>query len=348
MIGQTISHYLITEKLGEGGMGVVYKAQDLKLDRPVALKFLPPHLLGSEDVRKRFEREAKAAAALQHPNICPVYEIDEVDGRMFIAMAFLEGEELTKRIEEGPLSVERLLDIGIQVARGLQEAHGKGVVHRDIKPANIMDTTNGQAVLMDFGLALLASSSSKLTQEGVFAGDDGVGGEQAVSEGVLGRTLLALGCPRSGGFFRVFSISVDLFIRSHWCTSIGGRLPENRIRSVGRFSGGGGWVSCWLHGRNIFLVAVTECAVWWRGAGVWDGNRPGVRFLPSEKLGQRLAEEERAARRRGSGGRGAIPGACRPIQLSESLATTGPTMPLVIDFEGSRNPPVNLPVLFEP
>ena len=170
MIGQTISHYKITAKLGEGGMGVVYKAQDIKLDRPVALKFLPPHLLGNEDVRKRFEREAKAAAALQHPNICPVYEIDEVDGRMFIAMAFLEGEELTKRIEEGPLSVERLLDVAVQVARGLQEAHSKGVVHRDIKPANIMDTTNGQAVLMDFGLALLASSSSKLTQEGTTLG----------------------------------------------------------------------------------------------------------------------------------------------------------------------------------
>ncbi len=189
MIGQTISHYLITAKLGEGGMGVVYKAQDLKLDRPVALKFLPPHLLGNEDVRKRFEREAKAAAALQHPNICPVYEIDEVDGRMFIAMAFLEGEELTKRIEAGPLSMERLLDIAIQVARGLQEAHSKGVVHRDIKPANIMDTTNGQAVLMDFGLAQLASSSSKLTQDGTTIGTSAyMSPEQTTGETVDHRT----------------------------------------------------------------------------------------------------------------------------------------------------------------
>ncbi len=189
MIGQIISHYEITEKLGEGGMGVVYKARDLRLDRPVALKFLPPHLLGNEDVRKRFEREAKAAAALQHPNICPVYEIDEVDGRMFIAMAFLEGEELTKRIEEGPLSVERLLDVAIQVGRGLQEAHSKGVVHRDIKPANIMDTTNGQAVLMDFGLAQLASSSSKLTQDGTTIGTSAyMSPEQTTGETVDHRT----------------------------------------------------------------------------------------------------------------------------------------------------------------
>ena len=195
MIGQIISHYEITEKLGEGGMGVVYKARDLRLDRPVALKFLPPHLLGNEEVRKRFEREAKAAAALQHPNICPVYEIDEVDGRMFIAMAFLEGEELTKRIEEGPLSMERLLDIAIQVGRGLQEAHSKGVVHRDIKPANIMDTTSGQAVLMDFGLAQLASSSSKLTQDGTTIGTSAyMSPEQTTGEKTDHRTdIWALG-----------------------------------------------------------------------------------------------------------------------------------------------------------
>ncbi len=170
MNSQTISHYEILEKVGEGGMGMVYKAIDTKLDRTVALKFLAPHLVSNEESRQRFIREAKAAAALQHPNICTVYEIDEVDGRTFIAMAYLEGDELTKRIVKGPLSLERLLDIAIQVARGLQEAHSKGVVHRDIKPANIMDTTSGQAVLMDFGLAQLASTASKLTREGTTVG----------------------------------------------------------------------------------------------------------------------------------------------------------------------------------
>ena len=170
MIGRTISHYKITEKLGEGGMGVVYKAEDTKLQRPVALKFLPSNLLGDEEAKVRFLREARAAAALQHPNICTVYEIDEADGYTFIVMAYLEGEDLRKHIEKGPLSLDRLLDIAIQVARGLQEAHSKGVVHRDIKPANIMDTTTGQAVLMDFGLAQIASAASKLTREGTTLG----------------------------------------------------------------------------------------------------------------------------------------------------------------------------------
>ena len=170
MIGRTISHYKIIEKLGEGGMGVVYKAEDTKLQRPVALKFLPSNLLGDEEAKVRFLREARAAAALQHPNICTVYEIDEADGYTFIVMAYLEGEDLRKHIEKGPLSLDRLLDIAIQVARGLQEAHSKGVVHRDIKPANIMDTTTGQAVLMDFGLAQIASAASKLTREGTTLG----------------------------------------------------------------------------------------------------------------------------------------------------------------------------------
>ena len=170
MIDKTISHYIILEKIGEGGMGVVYKAQDLKLQRLVALKFLPSNLLGDEEAKARFLREARAAAALQHPNICTIHEIDEADGHTFIVMAYLEGEELRKHIEKGPLSLDRLLDIAIQVARGLQEAHGKGVVHRDIKPANIMDTTTGQAVLMDFGLAQIASAASKLTREGTTLG----------------------------------------------------------------------------------------------------------------------------------------------------------------------------------
>ncbi len=195
MIGKTISHYKILSELGKGGMGVVYKAQDLKLQRPVALKFLPSNLLGNKEAKARFLREARAAAALQHPNICTVYEIDEVDGRTFIAMAYLEGEELTKSIEKGPLGVERLLDIAIQVARGLQEAHSKGVVHRDIKPANIMDTTSGQAVLMDFGLAQLASAASKLTREGTTVGTSAyMSPEQTTGEKLDHRTdVWALG-----------------------------------------------------------------------------------------------------------------------------------------------------------
>ena len=195
MIGKTISHYKILSELGKGAMGVVYKAQDLKLQRPVALKFLPSNSLGNEEAKARFLREARAAAALQHPNICTVYEIDEVDGRTFIAMAYLEGDELTKRIEKGPLSVERLLDVAIQVARGLQEAHSKGVVHRDIKPANIMDTTSGQAVLMDFGLAQLASAASKLTREGTTVGTSAyMSPEQTTGEKLDHRTdIWALG-----------------------------------------------------------------------------------------------------------------------------------------------------------
>ena len=165
MIGRTISHYKITEKLGEGGMGVVYKAEDTKLDRPVALKFLAAHLVSDEDVRKRFEREAKAAVALNHPNICHVYSIDEIEGKTFIAMAFLECEGLDKKIEAGPLKLKDALDIAIQTAQGLQAAHEKKIVHRDIKPANLMVTGSGSKqhiTIMDFGLAQLADRS-KLT-----------------------------------------------------------------------------------------------------------------------------------------------------------------------------------------
>ena len=168
MIGTTISRYEIIEKLGEGGMGVVYKAQDTKLERPVALKFLAAHLVSNEEAKKRFIREAKAAAALDHPNICTLYEIDEAGGRTFMAMAYLEGRTLEERISEGPLPIEEALDIGMQVAKGLQKAHGKGIYHRDIKPSNLVLVDEGPkerlVKIMDFGLAHLADQS-KLTQK---------------------------------------------------------------------------------------------------------------------------------------------------------------------------------------
>ncbi len=155
MVGKKISHYKILEKLGEGGMGVVYKAEDTKLERPVALKFLAPHAIEDPEHRARFVREAKAAARLDHQNICPVYEIDEVDGQMFLAMAYLEGQTLKDKIAERPLKLDEALDIAIQTAQGLKVAHQKEIVHRDIKPANLMQTEEGQVKVMDFGLAQL-------------------------------------------------------------------------------------------------------------------------------------------------------------------------------------------------
>ena len=166
MIGQTVSHYRILEKLGEGGMGVVYKAQDLKLDRPVALKFLPSDLLRDPESKQRFVHEAKAASALDHPNICNVHDIGETDdGQSFIVMACYEGETLKKKIERGPLNIEETVDIAIQVAQGLAKAHEHGIVHRDIKPANIMITSEGVAKIVDFGLAKVGGRSM-LTRAG--------------------------------------------------------------------------------------------------------------------------------------------------------------------------------------
>ena len=174
MIGQTISHYKILEKLGQGGMGIVYKAQDSKLDRTVALKFLPPPLAASEQDKARFVQEAKAAAALNHPNVCSIIDIQEHDGQMFIVMEFVDGETL--REKRGNLSFKQAADIGIQIADGLAAAHEKGIVHRDIKPENIMIRKDGIAQIMDFGLAKLRSASSKvnrLTKEGSTVGTAG-------------------------------------------------------------------------------------------------------------------------------------------------------------------------------
>ena len=169
MIGKNISHYKILEKLGEGGMGVVYEAQDTKLDRIVALKFLPKHLLCDSEAKSRFENEAKATSALNHPNICTIYEIDEVDGECFICMEYIEGKTLKELIKEKTFSIEEVLKSAIQIAEGLNAAHKKDIVHRDIKSDNIMLTHDGLVKIMDFGLAKL-KGVSKLTKTGTTLG----------------------------------------------------------------------------------------------------------------------------------------------------------------------------------